>query len=96
MWARVKGATEDALFALPLRAYAFRPGFIQPLHGVTSKTPLYARIYRAIQPITPLLLRLLPGFTTTTETLGRAMLAVARQHPARRVYPTRDINALTP
>ena len=29
MWARVKGATENALLALPFRAaYMFRPGFI--------------------------------------------------------------------
>src|SRR6202012_2112521 len=80
-WARVKGATEDALFALPLRAYAFRPGFIQPLHGVTSKTPMYARIYRVIRPVAPLLVRLFPGVATTTETIGRAMLIVARRRP---------------
>mgnify|MGYP001964798300 FL=1 len=32
MWARVKGKTENALLRLPLRAYMFRPGIIQPLH----------------------------------------------------------------
>src|SRR5919107_1286718 len=31
MWAREKGRTENALLALPLGAYMFRPGLIQPL-----------------------------------------------------------------
>jgi len=35
MWARVKGRTENALLALPFKAaYMFRPGLIQPKHGV--------------------------------------------------------------
>jgi uncharacterized protein YbjT (DUF2867 family) len=39
MWARVKGKTENDLLKLPFRAaYMFRPGFIQPLHGIRSKT----------------------------------------------------------
>ena len=39
MWARVKGQTENALLRLPFKAaYMFRPGFIQPLHGIKSKT----------------------------------------------------------
>ncbi|HEX4191289.1 MAG TPA: hypothetical protein VHZ06_09880 [Marmoricola sp.] len=45
MWARVKGETENDLLALPFDAYMFRPGIIQPLHGIRSKTPLYRSIY---------------------------------------------------
>jgi uncharacterized protein YbjT (DUF2867 family) len=38
MWARVKGATENALLRLPFKAaYMFRPGIIQPLHGVAPR-----------------------------------------------------------
>lgn len=33
MWARVKGEAENYLFALPLEAYMFRPGYIQPMKG---------------------------------------------------------------
>ena len=37
MWARVKGRTENALLAPPFRAaYMFRPGYIQPLHGIRA------------------------------------------------------------
>ncbi|MEP6567976.1 MAG: epimerase, partial [Mesorhizobium sp.] len=39
MWARIKGKTENDLRKLPFKAaYMFRPGGIQPLHGVRSKT----------------------------------------------------------
>lgn len=41
MWARVKGKTENALQELPFRGvYLFRPGIIQPLHGIQSKPRL--------------------------------------------------------
>jgi uncharacterized protein YbjT (DUF2867 family) len=92
MWARVKGATENALRALPLRAYLFRPGFIQPVHGVRSKTRLYAAIYRTIGPLFPLLHRLFPRAMTTTEALGRAMIEVAEHGARDQVLETPDIN----
>jgi uncharacterized protein YbjT (DUF2867 family) len=39
MWARVKHKTEDALFEMPFKeVYVFRPGMIQPLHGIKSRT----------------------------------------------------------
>ena len=31
-------------------AYIFRPGFIQPLHGIKSKTKLYQAIYTVLGP----------------------------------------------
>lgn len=92
-WARVKGETENALRALPgLRSYALRPGFIQPLHGATSKTPLYAAAYRVVGPLFPLLRRVAPAWVTSTETLARAMLAVAEHGYHTPVLETRDIN----
>jgi uncharacterized protein YbjT (DUF2867 family) len=79
MWARVKGATENALLRLPFKAaYMFRPAGIQPMHGETSKTKLYRVAYSITRPLLPLLLRLFPNYVTTTEILGRAMLDAAR------------------
>jgi uncharacterized protein YbjT (DUF2867 family) len=79
MWARVKGQTEDALLELPFQAaYMLRPGFIQPLHGIRSKTRFYDFIYRLTRPLVPLLKRLAPGLVVTTEELGRAMIQIAR------------------
>ncbi len=43
MWARVKGQTENALLQMPFRAaYMFRPAYIQPLHGIKTRTRWYA------------------------------------------------------
>ncbi|OII61965.1 epimerase [Streptomyces sp. CC53] len=92
-WARVKGATENALFRLPLDAYAFRPAYVQPQHGVTSRTRWYRLAYAVAAPLHPLLRRLAPGLVTTTENLGRAMIAVARDGWRTRVLPSHDINA---
>ncbi|OJH39926.1 NAD(P)H-binding protein [Cystobacter ferrugineus] len=95
MWARVKGETENALFQLPFKAaYMFRPGFIQPMHGVTSKTPLYRALYGAVGPLSPILKRLFPGAITTTERVGLAMLRVAKQGAPQRLLENQDINAL--
>ena len=92
MWARVKGETEKALLALPFKAVMFRPGFIQPLHGITSRTGLYRALYAVFSPIFPVLNALAPGAVTTTERLGRAMLAVARRGAPKPVLETSDIN----
>src|SRR5215203_2815067 len=75
MWARVKGKAENALLRMPFKAaYMFRPGVIQPLHGIRSKTKLYQALYTITRPLLPLLKRLFPRAITTTEQIGRAML----------------------
>ncbi|HVT02549.1 MAG TPA: NAD(P)H-binding protein [Thermoanaerobaculia bacterium] len=95
MWARVKGKTENDLLRLPFKAaYMFRPAGIQPLHGVRSKTKLYSIIYAITGPLLPLLKRLFPGYVTTTEQVGRAMLAVAKHGAAKVIMETADINAM--
>jgi uncharacterized protein YbjT (DUF2867 family) len=95
MWARVKGQTENALMRLPFKAsYMFRPGYIQPLHGVTSKTWLYRLFYALFAPLYPLLRRLAPRYVTSTEAIGRAMLRVAREGTDKRVLENADIDRL--
>jgi hypothetical protein len=94
MWARVKGRTENALLALPLAATMFRPGIIVPLHGERSKTPGYQAFYSAFGWLLRLALPVLPGsMATTTEHMGRAMLAAARGEVGKRVLESADINA---
>ena len=94
MWARVKGRTENALLRLPLSAYMFRPGFIEPLDGIQSKTPSYRLFYKVGGPLLPLLRRALPNRILTTRQVGQAMLAVARRGYAKRVLEARDIRAV--
>jgi uncharacterized protein YbjT (DUF2867 family) len=93
MWARVKGRTENALLAMPLQTYLFRPGFIQPVHGATSKTRLYRVLYRLAAPLTPVLRLVVPKHITTTERVGRAMINVARDGAPERILENPDINA---
>ena len=95
MWARVKGKTENDLLKMPFRAaYMFRPGYIQPLHGIRTKTKLYGALYTVVAPLYPILKRLLPNYVTTTECVGRAMLNVARRGATKRLLENRDINEL--
>lgn len=95
MWARVKGRTENALLRMPFKAaYMFRPAIILPMHGIRSSTTWYRIFYAAITPLRPLLVTLFRGTVTTTEKLGRAMLAVARHGYPKPILETRDIAGL--
>ena len=95
MWARVKGRTENALRALPFKSvYLFRPGFIQPLHGIKSKTRMYRIGIAVAAPLVPLARLIAPGSITTTEKVGRAMLAAAKRGAPSPILHNKDINAL--
>lgn len=95
MWARVKGKTENALLRLPFRAaYMARPAFIQPRHGIASKTGLYRAVYAVLGPAYPLLRAVAPKHVTTTEDVGRAMLELARRGAPKRVLDSADLAAL--
>jgi hypothetical protein len=63
----------------------FRPGVIQPLQGIKSKTASYRILYALMTP-------LLPQYLTTTEILGRAMIRVAQNGYPKAILESRDIN----
>ena len=95
MWARVKGETENALLRLPFKAvYLFRPGVIQPLHGVISKTRLYRILYAVAGPLIGLAKIFFPRWVTTTEQVGRAMISVGMRGATKRILENPDINGL--
>ena len=93
MWARVKGRTENALLALPFRAYMLRPGMIVPKDGIKSRTGWYNVLYTLATPFNPVFERM-TGSVTTTRKFGQAMIAIARTRPEKRIWETRDINSL--
>jgi uncharacterized protein YbjT (DUF2867 family) len=94
MWARVKGRTENALLGLGFRAaYMFRPGAVQPLHGISSRTGWYRALYRVTGFMLPLLKKVFPHAITTTEQLGRKVIAVAREGYPKQILESRDINS---
>ncbi|MGD0991337.1 MAG: NAD(P)H-binding protein [Gemmatimonadales bacterium] len=95
MWARVKGKAENALLALPFKAaYMLRPGFIQPLRGVRSRTKLYQAFYSALGFLLPVLRRLAPDQITTTVNVGRALIRLAAEGDGKRILLAADINRL--
>jgi len=95
MWERVRGKTENALLRLPFRGvYIFRPGMIQPLDGIRSKTVAYRIFYSLIKPLLPLLKAALPRQVLSTREVGQAMLAVVRSGAPRRVLESADIGAV--
>lgn len=102
MWARIKGKAENTLLAMPFKAvYVFRPAFIQPMHGIRSRTKLYNAMYAVMGPLYPLWKAIAPGYVTTTEELGRAMIFVSkrgfpkrvveRKVPERNIFESQDI-----
>jgi uncharacterized protein YbjT (DUF2867 family) len=93
MWARVKGRTENALLRLPLDAYMFRPGAIEPMDGIRSKTTAYRVGYVLMRPLMPLLRRMMPNQIVPTRDMGQAMLNVARHGYGKRILDPRDIRA---
>jgi uncharacterized protein YbjT (DUF2867 family) len=95
MWARIKGKTENDLLKLPFKAaYMFRPAGIQPLHGIRSKTAWYQAAYVVAAPLLTFLNKVAPNYMTTTEQVGRAMLAVARHGYPKPLLESEDINRL--
>jgi uncharacterized protein YbjT (DUF2867 family) len=95
MWARVKGKTENALLRLPFRAaYMFRPGFIEAVHGATSKTKSYRVLYSLMKPLMPIIRGLFRSSILTTEEIGLAMLKVARNGAPKQILEIKDIKTV--
>jgi uncharacterized protein YbjT (DUF2867 family) len=95
MWARVKGAAENVVAKAGFKAaYMFRPGIIQPRHGIVSRTAAYNVLYILLWPVVMLIRLLSPGSITSTDRVGRAMLAAARGGAPKTILGNADINAL--
>jgi uncharacterized protein YbjT (DUF2867 family) len=93
MWARVKGRAENVVRArFGRNGYVFRPGFIQPMDGIRSRTAIYNVLYSVLQIFVPLIRRLAPNATTTTRIMGRAMTRVALDGTDTQVLEAPDIN----
>lgn len=74
----------------PKGAVIFRPGLIEPLHGIPGQKSI---LYKAAYALSPLLRGLrLP--VTNTDLLGRAMLAVAKHGSTKQILSNADINRI--
>ena len=71
----------------------FRPGFIEPMDGIQSRTPLYRKIYAVTRPFFPLLRRAFPNQILTTRQIGRAMINVAARGYSKKILEPPEIRA---
>ncbi|NOY49321.1 MAG: epimerase [Chlorobi bacterium] len=93
MWARVKGRTENAILNLGFKyTFMYRPGYIQPMRGIKSKTALYNSLYVVFAPLYPLLNKIIPKHLTTTEKIGKSMINVSLRPYPKRHLSNNDIN----
>ena len=86
-WARVKGATENALMKLFPNAYMFRPGMMRATPGQKNLPALY----RYLAWIYPIGRALYPAGFCTLQELARAMINAASDGYEKRVLEVEDI-----
>lgn len=91
---RVKGETERALAALPMRTILLRPGVIQPVEGVHSPHPALAVFYGLANPLMGMGVRMAPRLMTTTAHVGRAMLRLLHEADPQAIVENDEINRL--
>lgn len=89
-WARVKGATENALMRLFKKSYMFRPGFMKATAGQKNVKGYYKYIawtYTLGRSLYP------AGFCTLQE-VALAMIHVAGKGSSKQILEVKDIVAL--
>jgi len=86
-WARVKGATENALLRLFPNAYMFRPGGMKAVPGQKNLPALYRWLFW----IFPIGIALAPASFCTLQEVGRAMINCATKGYEKRVLEVKDI-----
>jgi uncharacterized protein YbjT (DUF2867 family) len=93
MWARVRGRLENRLLAMPFQAaFIFRPGYIQPMRGTTSRVVWYRIVYAGIGWAYPFIRRMFPNAVTSTVAIGKAMIAVTERGHESRILDSGAIN----
>ena len=87
MWARVKGATENALMRLFRKSYMFRPGFMKATHGQRNVKGYY-KFIAWLYPIGRAVYA--AGFCTLQE-VGQAMINAATRGYPKQLLEVKDI-----
>jgi nucleoside-diphosphate-sugar epimerase len=86
-WARVKGATENALLRLFKNGYMFRPGMMKAMPGQKNLPALYRYLFW----VYPIGRALFPASFCTLQELARAMINAASGGYEKRVLGVADI-----
>lgn len=94
MWARVKGMTENAILSMGFRdAYAFRPGYIQPMKGVRARSNIVNVLYVLFKPVY-WILKPFSRAVTNSVALAKAMINAADKGYDEKVVEMKDIGIL--
>ena len=75
-------------------AYAIRPGFIQPMRGVTSRIRSVRWMYALTAPVYPVLQKMFGRWVTSTDLLADAMLQLAITGSGKKALNTCELNKL--
>jgi uncharacterized protein YbjT (DUF2867 family) len=86
-WARVKGATENALLRLLPQAYMFRPGFMLASPGQKN----VKGYYKYLEWMYPIGRRLYPKGFCTLQEVARAMINTVAKQPQKHILEVQDI-----
>jgi uncharacterized protein YbjT (DUF2867 family) len=86
-WARVKGATENALLKLFPNGYMFRPGIMKATPGQQNLKSWYRRLAW----LYPLAHALWPSGSCTLREVGQAMIKVALKGYPKKIMEVKDI-----
>ncbi|MEA2649662.1 MAG: hypothetical protein QOG61_2097 [Candidatus Binataceae bacterium] len=86
-WARVKGATENALMRLFKRSYMFRPAFMKPTPGQKN----VKSYYKWVAWLYPIGRALYPAGFCTLQEVGRAMINAAGRGYPKQILEVKDI-----
>lgn len=90
-WASIKGKTENDLMKLPFKqVFAFRPGFIKPIKGLTKTHDFY----KYILWVFPIGRVLYPSGFCSLQELALAMIKVVKNGFPKKVVEGKDIIAL--
>ena len=90
-WARVKGATENALMKLFTNAYMFRPGFMKASPGQKN----LKSFYRYIAWLYPIGRAVYPAGFCTLKEVGLAMINAAGKGYSKKILEVKDIVELS-
>jgi len=88
-WARVKGATENALLRLFPNGYMFRPGVMKATPGQQNLKALY----RYLAWLYPVVHALYPAGACTLQEVGQAMINLAIKGYPKKILEVKDIVA---
>jgi uncharacterized protein YbjT (DUF2867 family) len=86
-WARVKGATENALMRLFKRSYMFRPAFMKASPGQKN----LKSSYKFLAWVYPIGRALYPAGFCTLQEVGQAMIKAATKGYAKQILDVKDI-----